>query len=78
MRVVKLRLRTALHTMKLSPRNSFGEPHSLNILRLMALRELNALRALPVYPVFEDEKSNGTKEKSVKRKIALKKITGVI
>ena len=37
------------------------------------LRALNARRALPVYPVFEDEKSKASDEKSVKRKIALKK-----
>ena len=37
------------------------------------------LRALPVYPVFEEENSNGSDEKSViKRKIALKKTTGLI
>ena len=35
-----------------------------------ALTELNVHWALPVYPVFEDEKSNGSDEKSVKRKIA--------
>ena len=29
--------------------------------------------ALPVYPVFKDEKPNGSRENSVKRKIALKK-----
>ena len=35
-----------------------------------ALRALNARWALPVYPVFEDEKSKASDEKSVKRKIA--------
>ena len=64
------RLRTALHTMKLSPQNSFGESHSQRLVRRKALRELNALRALPVYPVFEDEKSNRLDEKLVKRRIA--------
>ena len=39
-------------------------------IRPMSLRALNALRALPVYPLFEDKKSNGTGKKSVKRKIA--------
>ena len=34
-----------------------------------ALRALNARWALPVYPVFEDEKSKASDEKSVKRKI---------
>ena len=33
-------------------------------------RALSAVMALPVYPVFEDEMSNGSDEKSVKRKIA--------
>ena len=35
-----------------------------------ALRALNARWALPVYPVFEDEKSKASDEKSVKWKIA--------
>ena len=34
-----------------------------------ALRERNALWALPVYPIFEDEKSNRSDQKSVKQKI---------
>ena len=38
-----------------------------------ALRALNARWALPVYPVFVDEKSKASHEKSVKQKIALKK-----
>ena len=37
------------------------------------LRAINDRWALPVYIVFADEKSNGSDEKSVKRKIALKK-----
>ena len=54
-----LRLRTARHTLKMSPRNSFGEPHSYKaFVRHKAVRELIALPALPVYPVFEDEKLN--------------------
>ena len=40
---------------------------------LKALRALNARWALPVYPVFKDEKSKASDEKSVKRKIAKKK-----
>ena len=51
-----LRLKTALDTMKLSPQNSFGESHSQ---RRKALRALNALGSLSVYPVFEHEKSKG-------------------
>ena len=39
----------------------------------MASMKLNARWALPVYPVFKDEKSNGSDEKSVKRKIAQQK-----
>ena len=35
-----------------------------------ALRALNARWALPAYPVFEDEKSNGSDDNPVKRKIA--------
>ena len=38
------------------------------------LGELTALWAPPVYPVFEDEKWDGSYEKSIKRKIALKTI----
>ena len=38
-----------------------------------ALRALNARWPPPVYPVFEDENSNGSDEKLVKRKIAYKK-----
>ena len=52
-------LRTALHTISISLQNS-----------LKALRALYARWVLPVYPVFEDEKSKASHEKSVKRKIA--------
>ena len=34
--------------------------------------KLNARWAVPVYPVSKNEKSNGSDEKSVKRKIAKK------
>ena len=64
------RLRTALCNIKLSRQNKLGESHSETLVRRKALRELNALRALPVYPVFENEKSNGSNKKSVKQKIA--------
>ena len=37
-----------------------------------ALKELNAHCAQPFYPVSEDEKSNGSDEKSVKRNFAKK------
>ena len=39
-------------------------------MRGKALRALNAQWALPVYPVFEEEKSNVLDEKLVERKIA--------
>ena len=51
--------------MKLSPKSSFGESHSSKLDRRKALKELNALRALPVYPVFEDEKSNGSDRRKI-------------
>ena len=59
--------------MNLSPENSFGESHFQSLVRLKTLRARNALQAFTVYPVFEDEKSNGSDEKSVERKIALKR-----
>ena len=60
---------------------NYGLPSSfttLNTLRTtkrgyVPLMKLNARWALPIYPVFKDEKSNGSDEKSVKRKIACKK-----
>ena len=56
--------------------NSFCESHTWRLVSWKALRELNARWALRV---FEDEKSNGLDEKSVKRKIAQKKrSTGLI
>ena len=57
-------LRTALHTISISLQNS---------LSWKALRPLNARWAIPVYPVFEDEKLKALVKKSIKRKIALKK-----
>ena len=43
-----------------------------------ALSALGARWALPVNPVFEDEKSKASDEKSVKRKIAQKRPKGLI
>ena len=45
---------------------SFCESHHWRIMswRALTLRELNALWALPVHPVFEDEKSSASDEKS--------------
>ena len=48
------------------------ELHSSRRVKRNAPRHLNALQASPVYPVFEDEKSNGSDEKPVKRKNAQK------
>ena len=48
----------------------FGESHTQRPVRRKAIRVLNALRALPVYSIFEVEKSKGSDEKSVKRKTA--------
>ena len=44
--------------MKLSPQNSVGELRSQTLVRSRALRELNDLRALLIYSVFEDKKWN--------------------
>ena len=55
-----LGLIAALHTMKVSPQNSFGEARTKRLVRSKPLRSaqpLKALRTLPVYPVFEDDKS---------------------
>ena len=46
--------------------NNFRESHFQSIVTLRALRELNAFLAPPSYFVFEDEKSNGSDEKSAK------------
>ena len=68
------RLRTAPLTKKFLPKYFLAN----SIIRdLLGLREQKALRELPVYPVFEDEKSNGSIRKRVKRKIAYKKNTGL-
>ena len=58
----------AFCTMKLSPQIGFDE--TLSSETGQALGELNALQELSVYPVSEDEKTNGSYEKSVKQKIA--------
>ena len=61
-------MKLSLHIMKLSPQNSFGGSHSQRPVRRKAPKQLNALRALPVYPVSEEEKLVAPGEKSVKRK----------
>ena len=62
-------LGTALHTINISIQHSFCESHTWRLVSRKNLRQLNSCWALPVYPIFEDEKSNGSEEKSVKRKI---------
>ena len=71
-------LRTALHTISISLQNSFCESHTWRLVSLKALRAPNACWALSVYPVLEDRKSNGPDKKSVKRKFAYKRPTGII
>ena len=72
--------RTAFHTMTLSVTSKQFWLNCIleRLFRRKALRQFFDLRALPVYPVFEDEKSNESDEKSVKPKIALKKTTWLI
>ena len=58
--VVKhLRLRSAPHTMKLSPQfwliNGFSESRSQILVKRKALRAPNPFPESPVYPVFENE-----------------------
>ena len=51
------------HTMNSYLQNSSSETHTSvrrSSVRRKALRKLNALRAIPVYPIFEDEKSKGS------------------
>ena len=55
-------------------RNKHKSPKQFELkYSLKALRALSARWALPDYPVFEDENSKASDEKSVKRKLALKK-----
>ena len=61
-------LRTALHTIIISPKNSFCESHTWRLVSSKALGELNAYWELPLYTVSEDEKSKKSYQKSVKRK----------
>ena len=59
---------------KSSSQHKFKSPKQFELKQSWkVLRALNARWALPIYPVFEDEKSKASDEKSVKRKIALKK-----
>ena len=58
-------LRTALHNISKVSKTVRAETELKG-----SIRTINALWALPVYPIFEDEKSKASDEKSVKRKIA--------
>ena len=58
-------LRIALHTMNTRLQNSLCESHTWRLMSWKAIRELNALWALPVYTIFEDEKSKWSDEKLV-------------
>ena len=46
----------------------------LRIVIRKILRELNALRTLPVYPVFANEKSNGKTKKAIRQEVGSTKI----
>ena len=48
------------------------------LLKRKALREFNALQALPVYPGFNDQKSNGSNKKTVKQKNRVEKTKRLI
>ena len=48
--------------------NYFSESDTKILMNDKALRALNGLRALPVYPVFEDQKSKGIEEKLIRWK----------
>ena len=73
-------LRTALQTISISLQNSFCESHTLRLVSWKALRELHDHCALSVYPIFEDEKSNGSDEKigQVKNRIKNTNRTNII
>ena len=56
--------------MKIYLQNSFSESQTQSLVNGKALIEINAFRAFPVNPVFEDDKSNRSDEKSVEQEIA--------
>ena len=58
--------RPSHHTIRVSLQSDFCESHTRRLVSSKALRELNALWTLPLYPIFENEKSNGSAEKSHK------------
>ena len=64
-------LRTALHTKRISLQNNFCESQTWRLEGWKVLSKLKAYWALPTYPIFEDEKSNGLDKKLVKQKIVL-------
>ena len=53
-------LRSALHTIRISLQNNFCDSHNWRKMCWTALRCINILWALSLYPVSEDEKSNGS------------------
>ena len=53
--------------MSIRLQKSFCESDTWRLASSKALRAINARWALPVYPVFEDEKSNGSDQKSHKK-----------
>ena len=69
-------LKTALHTISISLQNSFCESHTWRLVSWKTLRALNAHWALPVYPVFEDKKSNVSDENRSSEKLHRKNIAG--
>ena len=66
-----LRLRTSPSYHELTLQSKFDELHTQRLESRNDERRLNALRVLPVCPVFEDEKSRVIRKK-VKQNIALK------
>ena len=60
--------------MILCPLSSFGELHLETSKTKGTAQRFNALRALPIYLVFEDEKSNGQTNNTIRQKVGIKKI----
>ena len=68
-----VKIKNSLSHHEISPQDSFVELHAKRLIRCKDLTKTNAIRALLVYPVFDDKKSNGLDEKSVKRITAFKR-----
>ena len=69
-------LRTALKIMR-SFLKSCRQSLSLRLVRHKAAQQIHALQALLFHPFFEVENSQGSDKKSVERKIAYEKTTGL-